>query len=93
MSSPQTRTRRPRVSPRIGALLRLAWQQVRERIDEGVRAGGCDDLHRAHLALFRYEGLNRVAVDSSSSGRTRTLPITDMKLVSPFHRGTRWMCT
>lgn len=58
MSSPQTRTRRPRVSPRIGALLRLAWQQVRERIDEGVRAGGCDDLHRAHLALFRYEGLD-----------------------------------
>ena len=42
---------------RIGSLLRLAWQHVRARIDEGVLAGGYEDLSRAHLAMFRYEGL------------------------------------
>jgi DNA-binding MarR family transcriptional regulator len=44
--------------PRIGALLRLAWQQIRERIDKGVRNKGYEDLNRAHLAMFRYEGLD-----------------------------------
>lgn len=58
MSSPQSRAPGPGDSPRIGALLRQAWQQVRERIYKGVRAGGHDDLNRAHLALFRYEGLD-----------------------------------
>jgi DNA-binding MarR family transcriptional regulator len=44
--------------PRIGALLRLAWQRIRERIYSGVRSDGYDDLNRAHVALFRYEGLD-----------------------------------
>jgi DNA-binding MarR family transcriptional regulator len=41
----------------MGGLLRLAWQRVRERIYNGVRAEGYNDLNRAHLAMFRYEGL------------------------------------
>ena len=45
--------------PAIGALLRLAWQKVREQIYSGVNAEGYDDLNRAHVALFRYEGLDR----------------------------------
>lgn len=44
--------------PRIGALLRRAWQGVRERIYTGVLQDGYDDLTRAHVALFRYEGLD-----------------------------------
>ena len=37
-------------------------------------------------------GRRRSAVRGSSSGSTRTLPTTDMKLVSPVQRGTRWTC-
>jgi DNA-binding MarR family transcriptional regulator len=44
--------------PRIGALLRFAWQRIRERIYVGVRKDGYTDLNRAHVSLFRYEGLD-----------------------------------
>jgi len=44
--------------PRIGALLRYAWQRVRERIYVGVRKDGYSDLNRAHVSVFRYEGLD-----------------------------------
>src|SRR5579871_6272691 len=44
--------------PRVGALLRLAWQRIRNRIYSGVQAEGYDDLNPAHVALFRYEGLH-----------------------------------
>jgi DNA-binding MarR family transcriptional regulator len=40
--------------PAIGALLRLAWQAVRERIYEGVLKAGYTDLSRAHVLLFRW---------------------------------------
>jgi DNA-binding MarR family transcriptional regulator len=40
--------------PAIGALLRLAWQAVRERIYEGVLHAGYTDLSRAHVLLFRW---------------------------------------
>jgi len=44
--------------PRTGGLLRLAWQRVRECIYAGVQSEGYDDLNRAHVALFRFEGLD-----------------------------------
>lgn len=40
--------------PFIGALLRLCWRRVRDRIAEAVRAAGFDDLQEAHLAVFTY---------------------------------------
>ena len=40
--------------PAIGALLRLAWQAVRDRIYEGVLAAGYTDLSQAHVLLFRW---------------------------------------
>ncbi len=40
--------------PAIGALLRLAWQAVRERIYQGVLEAGYTDLNRAHVLLFRW---------------------------------------
>src|SRR5215203_1382459 len=40
--------------PAVGALLRLAWQGVRERIYEGVLQAGYTDLSRAHVLLFRW---------------------------------------
>jgi DNA-binding MarR family transcriptional regulator len=40
--------------PAIGALLRLAWQAVRERIYSGVLEAGYTDLSRAHVLLFRW---------------------------------------
>lgn len=48
----------PADRPRVGALLRLAWQRVREHIYDGVIADGFDDLNPAHVSLFRYEGLD-----------------------------------
>ena len=40
--------------PAIGALLRLAWQAVRDRIYEGVLEAGYTDLSRSHVLLFRW---------------------------------------
>ena len=42
--------------PFIGGLLRLAWQNVRERIYAGVVASGYAHLNPAHVGLFRTEG-------------------------------------
>jgi DNA-binding MarR family transcriptional regulator len=44
-------------SPYIGALLRVAWQWVRDQMYAGVVAAGYDDLNAAHVALWRYPGL------------------------------------
>ena len=44
--------------PTIGALLRLAWQAVRERIYEGVLEAGYTDLSPAHVLLFRWPTLD-----------------------------------
>jgi DNA-binding MarR family transcriptional regulator len=46
-----------KIPPRVGALLRFAWEKVREQIYKGVCQDGFDDLNPAHVALFRYEGL------------------------------------
>jgi DNA-binding MarR family transcriptional regulator len=46
------------VSPYIGALLRVAWQWVREQMYAGVVAAGFDDLNAAHVGLWRYPGLD-----------------------------------
>jgi len=43
--------------PGIGALMRLAWRRVRQRIYAGVCAEGYSRLKPAHVGLFRYEGL------------------------------------
>jgi DNA-binding MarR family transcriptional regulator len=40
----------------VGALLRFALQDLRERIYSGVNASGFDDLHPAHVTLFRWPG-------------------------------------
>jgi DNA-binding MarR family transcriptional regulator len=40
--------------PAIGALLRLAWQALRERIYEGVIEAGYTDLSRADVFLLRW---------------------------------------
>lgn len=40
--------------PYVGALLRLCWRRVRDRIHEAVRAEGFTDLQDAHLAVFSY---------------------------------------
>jgi DNA-binding MarR family transcriptional regulator len=44
-------------SPYIGALLRVVWQWVRDQMYAGVVAAGYDDLSAAHVALWRYPGL------------------------------------
>lgn len=58
MMSTSISGRSPEDSPRIGGLLRLAWQRLRDRIYIGVRAEGYDGLNPAHLALFRHEALD-----------------------------------
>ena len=47
-----------RVEPHTGALLRLAWQRIREQIYSGVKGDGYDDLNPAHVAMFRFESLD-----------------------------------
>ncbi len=46
--------RQPSAPPFIGALLRLCWQRVRNRIGEAIRADGFTDLQEAHLVIFQY---------------------------------------
>ncbi len=46
--------------PYVGAMLRVVWQWVRDQLYEGVVAAGFDDLNVAHVALWRYPGLNGV---------------------------------
>jgi DNA-binding MarR family transcriptional regulator len=40
----------------IGALLRFALAEVRERIYEGVVTAGYDDIRPSHVTLFRWPG-------------------------------------
>lgn len=44
--------------PYIGALTRAVWQWVRDQMYAGVVATGYDDLNAAHVALWRYPGLD-----------------------------------
>jgi len=39
-------------------MLRVVWQWVRDQMYEGVVAAGYDDLTAAHVALWRYPGLD-----------------------------------
>ena len=51
------RTQRRRASPPlVGALLRLAWQQVRLELAADVAAAGFDELQDAHLSVFQHPG-------------------------------------
>jgi DNA-binding MarR family transcriptional regulator len=43
--------------PYVGAMLRVVWQWVRDQLYAGVVAAGYDDLNAAHVALWRYPGL------------------------------------
>ncbi len=38
----------------VGALLRLSWQRLRQRLNETVRAAGFDDLQDTHMLVFSY---------------------------------------
>jgi DNA-binding MarR family transcriptional regulator len=38
-------------------MLRVVWQWVRDELYAGVVAAGYDDLNAAHVALWRYPGL------------------------------------
>jgi DNA-binding MarR family transcriptional regulator len=40
--------------PFVGALLRLSWQRVRDRMHEAVREAGFADLQEPHFAVFSY---------------------------------------
>lgn len=39
--------------PQIGALLRMAWEEMGETVFAGILAAGYDDLRPAHLPLLR----------------------------------------
>jgi DNA-binding MarR family transcriptional regulator len=42
--------------PLIGALLRMPWETVRERMLSGLHARGFADLNAAHLNVLQYPG-------------------------------------
>jgi DNA-binding MarR family transcriptional regulator len=54
LSVPRESNNRPPIQ--IGALLRLALDDLRRRIHEGVAAAGFDDVRPAHTTLFRWPG-------------------------------------
>jgi DNA-binding MarR family transcriptional regulator len=41
----------------LGATMRVVWHWVRDQIYAGVVAAGYDDLNAAHVALWRYPGI------------------------------------
>jgi len=43
-------------TPLIGALLRMPWETVRERMLAGLHERGFDDLTAAHLDVLQYPG-------------------------------------
>jgi DNA-binding MarR family transcriptional regulator len=51
---------RPSTGPWAGALLRAAWNGVRDRIDEAVKAAGYVDVTRTQVSLFRHPTLDGV---------------------------------
>jgi DNA-binding MarR family transcriptional regulator len=42
--------------PLIGALLRLPWEVVRQRLLDGLHAAGYSDLSASHLSILLYPG-------------------------------------
>jgi len=56
MKFPEIETGRPLGPPLIGALLRIPWEAVQERMLERLRERGFDDFDRAYFAVFRYPG-------------------------------------
>lgn len=56
--------------PLIGALLRMPWEVVRERMLAGVHARGYTDLVPAHLTVLQYPGPDGLR-PSELAARTR----------------------
>jgi DNA-binding MarR family transcriptional regulator len=57
-------------APLIGALLRVPWEAVRERMLAGLHARGFTDLTAAHLNVLQYPGPHKVR-PSELAARTR----------------------
>jgi DNA-binding MarR family transcriptional regulator len=57
-------------TPLIGALLRVPWEAVRERMLAGLHARGFTDLTAAHLNVLQYPGPHKVR-PSELAARTR----------------------
>src|SRR3954468_11720831 len=55
-SSPFTISAEPFGPPLIGALLRVPWEAVQQRMLERLHDHGFDDLDAAHLNVFQYPG-------------------------------------
>ena len=51
-----TATEPPFGPPLIGALLRLPWEAVQQRMLERLHEGGFGDVEPAHLNVFQYPG-------------------------------------
>lgn len=61
----------PAPGPSIATRLRLVWQWARQQIYTEVCAAGFEDVSRAHVAVFRYPGLE---------GRRPTAIADDMQI-------------
>jgi DNA-binding MarR family transcriptional regulator len=57
-------------APLIGALLRVPWEAVRERMLAGLHARGFSDLTAANLNVLQYPGPDKVR-PSELAARTR----------------------
>lgn len=57
-------------APLIGALLRMPWEVVRERMLDGLHERGYTDLIQAHLTVLQYPGPDDVR-PADLAARTR----------------------
>ena len=46
--------------PKVGALLRMAWQQLQVELYRRLREEGFEDLREVHRPLLRYPGIDGV---------------------------------
>lgn len=94
------------VPPFIGALLKLSWLRVRQRIRDDLHAAGFDDLEEAYLAVFSYplpEGVRlgdlarnlRVSRQSANYlvSRLEALDYLDRRAVGPDDRPRIFLTT
>ena len=56
MSDPKSSSHFTKAPPLIGALLRMPWEIVQNRMLERLHESGFDDFDAAHLRVFQYPG-------------------------------------
>ena len=63
----------------IGALLRIPYEDVQQRMLARLHEGGFDDLYAAHLNVFRYPGPQGARPSALAANRSALERVKDPK--------------